>query len=176
MPDIVAISKALAAGLPSGAVGMSAEASQLVESGDVYQVGTYNGNPLSIAAARANLFEVLTDEAYSHIAHLNDRILAGCNDVINRYDLIAHTVGIGAKGCVVFSENPVTDYESYFISAEHMEYTTTLTRHAWLFNVNRGVFMAPGREEEWTLSVTHNDAAIDAYVAVFDELAAALRA
>ncbi|MFC5337072.1 aspartate aminotransferase family protein [Leucobacter denitrificans] len=175
-PDILTISKALAGGLPSGAVGMTEEASKLVESGEVNQVGTYNGNPLTIAAARANLFEVLTDDAYAHLAHLNDRILAGCNEVIAKYDLIAHTVGIGAKGCIVFSDTPVTDYESYFVSAEAMELTTALTTLAWLFNVNRGVFMAPGREEEWTLSVTHGDAEVDRYVEVFDELAAALRA
>ena len=36
---------------------------------------------------------------------------------------------------------------------------------AWLFNMNRGIFMTPGREEEWTLSVTHDDEAVDAYVA-----------
>ena len=47
---------------------------------------------------------------------------------------------------------------------------------AWLFNMNRGIFMTPGREEEWTLSVTHTDEAVDAYVAVFDEMAAELTA
>jgi glutamate-1-semialdehyde 2,1-aminomutase len=41
--------------------------------------------------------------------------------------------------------------------------------------MNRGIFMTPGREEEWTLSVTHDDAAIDAYVEAFDQLAAAIR-
>ena len=42
--------------------------------------------------------------------------------------------------------------------------------------MNRGVFMTPGREEEWTLSVTHDDAAVDRYVDVFRELAAELTA
>ena len=37
--------------------------------------------------------------------------------------------------------------------------------------MNRGIYMTPGREEEWTLSVTHTDEAVDAYVAVFDEMA-----
>jgi glutamate-1-semialdehyde aminotransferase len=37
-----------------------------------------------------------------------------------------------------------------------------------------GIYMTPGREEEWTLSVTHTDEAIDAYVQAFDEMAAAL--
>ena len=42
--------------------------------------------------------------------------------------------------------------------------------------MNRGIFMTPGREEEWTLSVMHTHEAIDAYVAVFDEMARELTA
>ena len=42
--------------------------------------------------------------------------------------------------------------------------------------MNRGIFMTPGREEEWTLSVTHTDEAIDAYVSCFEELAEAITA
>ena len=172
-PDMVTLAKALGGGLPAGAIGMTAEVSSVVEDGSVYQVGTYNGNPLTLAAARASLLEVMTDEAYEHLAHLNDRILAGCDDVIKRYDLTAYTVGIGSKGCVVFSENKVVDYESYM---ENAKTGGPLADLAWVWNMNRGIFMTPGREEEWTLSVTHDDAAIDAYVEAFDSLAAALRA
>jgi len=51
-----------------------------------------------------------------------------------------------------------------------------VTDLAWLWNMNRGIYMTPGREEEWTLSVSHTDEAIDAYVGAFDEMAAALTA
>ena len=37
--------------------------------------------------------------------------------------------------------------------------------------MNRGIFMTPGREEEWTLSVTHTEESVDRYVAVFEEMA-----
>lgn len=171
-PDMVTLAKALGGGLPAGAIGMTEEVATVVEDGSVYQVGTYNGNPLTLAAARASLLEVMTDDAYAHLAHLNDRILAGCDDVIKRYDLDAYTVGIGSKGCVVFSDQKVTDYESYMANAKTGGKLADL---AWLFNMNRGIFMTPGREEEWTLSVTHDDAAIDAYVEAFDQLAAAIR-
>ena len=49
-----------------------------------------------------------------------------------------------------------------------------VTELAWLWNMNRGIYMTPGREEEWTLSVTHTDEAVDAYVRAFEEMAAAL--
>ena len=51
-----------------------------------------------------------------------------------------------------------------------------LTDLAWLYSMNRGIFMTPGREEEWTLTVAHDDAAVDRYVAVFAELADELTA
>ena len=75
VPDMVTLAKALGGGLPSGAIGGSEEVMSVVEDGSVFQVGTYNGNPLGMAAARANLLEVMTPEAYEHLDHLNDRIL-----------------------------------------------------------------------------------------------------
>ena len=62
--DLVTLAKTLGGGLPCGAIGGTDEAFEVVESGKVYQVGTYNGNPLSMAAARASLEEVLTPDAY----------------------------------------------------------------------------------------------------------------
>jgi glutamate-1-semialdehyde 2,1-aminomutase len=165
-PDLVTLAKALGGGLPTGAIGGTEEVMSVVESGAVYQVGTFNGNPLGMAAARANLTEVLTPAAYVHLDHLNARILAGCTDVVERYGLPGYAVGIASKGCVTFSPVPIVDYESFKQNQD--EELSTL---AWLYNLNRGIFMTPGREEEWTLSVTHTDEAVDAYVACFDEFA-----
>lgn len=165
-PDLVTLAKALGGGLPSGAIGGSAEVMSVVDDGTVYQVGTYSGNPFTMAAARATLEEVLTPSAYAHLAHLNDRIVGGCQAVIEKYDLPGYALGIGSKGCVTFSTEKIVDYESYSKNQDG-----ELADLAWLYNLNRGVFMTPGREEEWTLSVTHTDEAIDAYVAAFEALA-----
>src|SRR5215471_2816500 len=54
---------------------------------------TYHGNPLGMAAARASLLEVLTPDAYAHLDHLNDRILAGCGAVVEQYGLPGYAVG-----------------------------------------------------------------------------------
>ncbi len=170
-PDMVTLAKALGGGLPSGAIGATEEVMAVVENHSVYQVGTYNGNPLTMAAARASLEQVLTPDAYAHLAHLNDRIVSGCQGVVDRYDLPGYALGIGSKGCVTFSTKKVVDYETF---KENQD--ADLADLAWLFNLNRGIFMTPGREEEWTLSVTHTDEAIDAYIAVFEELAAELTA
>jgi glutamate-1-semialdehyde 2,1-aminomutase len=169
VPDMVTLAKTLGGGLPTGAIGGSDEVMAYVEDGRVFQVGTYNGNPLAMAAARASLFEVLTPEAYGHLAHLNDRLLEGCSAVVERYRLPGYAVGIGAKGCVTFSPVKVVDYETF---KAHQD--AELTELGWLWNMNRGIFATPGREEEWTLSVQHTDEAVDHYVSVFDELARAL--
>src|SRR5947209_14626102 len=95
--DVVTLAKALGGGLPAGAIGGTEETMRVVEDGTVYQVGTYNGNPLGMAAARASLTEVLTPEAYSHLDALNNRIVAGCQGVIERYNLSGYAVGVGAK-------------------------------------------------------------------------------
>jgi glutamate-1-semialdehyde 2,1-aminomutase len=170
VPDVVTLAKALGGGLPSGAIGATDEVMASVEDGRVNQVGTYNGNPLTMAAARASLFEVLTPEGYAHLHRLNDRILEGCQGVLDEYLMPGYAVGIGAKGCVTFSPVEIVDYETF---KAHQD--AELTELGWLWNMNRGFFATPGREEEWTLSVQHTDESVDRYVAVFEGLARALR-
>jgi glutamate-1-semialdehyde 2,1-aminomutase len=163
---MVTLAKALGAGFPTGAIGMTEELSAVVEDGTVFQVGTYNGNPLGMAAVRANVFDVLTPEAYAHLDHLNDRLLTGCTEVIEKYNLPGYAVGVGSKGCVTFATTKIVDYETFKAQQD-----AAMAELAWLYNMNRGIFMTPGREEEWTLSVTHTDESVDAYIACFDEMA-----
>jgi glutamate-1-semialdehyde 2,1-aminomutase len=170
-PDMVTLAKTLGGGLPSGAIGGTEEVFEVVEDERVYQVGTYNGNPLTMAAARASLTEVMTPEAYEHLDALNDRILAGCQGVIERHGLSGYAVGVGAKGCVTFSPEKIVDYETYKANQDG-----ELCDLAWLYNMNRGIFMTPGREEEWTLSIVHSFEDCDAFVAAFEEMAADLTA
>jgi len=166
LPDMVTMAKALGGGLPSGAIGGSAEVMEVVNNGQVYQVGTYNGNPLTMAAARASLEHVLTPDAYAHLDMLNERLMTGCDAVLEKYQLPGYTVGISSKGCVTFSPAKITDYASF--QATH---DGELTDLAWLYMMNRGVYMTPGREEEWTLSVAHSTADAGMYIAAFEELA-----
>ena len=166
LPDMVTMAKALGGGLPSGAIGGSDEVMEVVNNGPVYQVGTYNGNPLTMAAARASLEQVLTPDAYAHLDMLNDRLMAGCDAVLEKYNLPGYTVGISSKGCVTFSPEKIIDYASF-----RQRTIGELTDLAWLYMMNRGVYMTPGREEEWTLSVAHSVEDADRYVAAFEEMA-----
>jgi len=162
-PDVVCLAKAICGGLPGGAIGMTDELAELVADGRVRQQGTFNGNPLTMAAAEAALTEVLTDAAYAQLHAANRTLMEGCERVIAQYGLPAHTVGMGSKGCVVFSAEPVREYRDYLTTIHH-----DLTDLAWLYHMNHGIFMTPGQDEEWTLSVLHTDADLARYVEVFE--------
>lgn len=164
-PDLVTLAKALGAGLPAAAVG-GGDAMAAVADGSVFLSGTYNGNPLAMAAAHANLTQVLTPAAHDRLEALNARLLASCRAVLSASDLPGYAVGAGAKGCVTFAAEEVVDFPSY---QAHQD--AELTELAWLYGMNRGIFMTPGREEEWTLSVAHDEAGVDRYAAVLAELA-----
>jgi len=165
VPDMITLGKAIAGGTPAGAIGGSDEIMEKINDGTVFQVGTYSGNPLSMAAARASFEQVMTDDAYKHLNHLNDRIIAGCVAVCKKHGFPGSTVGISSKGCVNFALDKITDYESFIRNQDH-----ELVALAWLYNINRGIVIAPGREEEWTLSITHTDEDIDRYIAAFEDL------
>jgi glutamate-1-semialdehyde 2,1-aminomutase len=165
-PDVVCLAKAICGGLPGGAVGMTEELGALVADGRVRQQGTFNGNPLVMAAAQATLLDVLTPAAYAQLQRANTSLMAGCDRVIEQYGLPAHTVGMGSKGCVVMATEPIREYRDYLTRIHH-----PLTELAWLYHMNHGVFMTPGVDEEWTLSVAHSDADLQRYVEVFETFA-----
>jgi glutamate-1-semialdehyde 2,1-aminomutase len=119
-----------------------------------------------MAAAQAALLAVLDDDAYARFDALNDRLLGGLDAVIERHGLPCHTVGMGAKGCVVFSAEPLYDYRDYATKVD-----AELSELAWLHHMTQGVFMTPGVDEQWTLSVALDDDAVDHYVGVFDGFA-----
>ena len=165
VPDMVTLAKALAGGLPAGAIGMSEDIAEVVASGKVFQVGTYNGNPLCMAAARASLEEVMTPDAYAHLDGINDQLIEKCDAICEKYGFPGHTVGISSKGCVNFATGRITDYESFI---EHQDVELCLL--AWIYNINRGIIMAAGREEEWTLSVSHDDDDVERWVVALEDI------
>ena len=94
-------------------------------------------------------------------------MLAGCQEVCDRFGLPRirrRDVGQGLRD-VRFE--PVIDYRSY---VEYFD--DDLNYLAWLYHMNHGVFMTPGGDEQWTLSIAHTDAELDHYIAVFEQFAA----
>jgi glutamate-1-semialdehyde 2,1-aminomutase len=155
-PDLLTLAKSLAGGLPSGAIGMTPPLAELVADGRVRQVGTYNGNPLSMAAAGASLRQVLTPAAYDELERLGARMAAGCESLIEASGLDARCTGLGSKGAVTWGGD------------------RELGELIWVWLANRGVYTTPGREQEWNLSVAHDERSVDRYVDAFGGLLAEL--
>ena len=168
-PDLVCLAKAISGGLPAAAFGGREDLMRLIERG-VSQMGTYNGNPLVSHVGMVTLKEVLTPDAYRHFARIGSRLSQGCQAAIARHGIPAHTVDLGAKGCVSYRTTPMRDYRDFLDTKPEL----FAASYPWL--LNRGIFMTPGDEEQWTLSVQHTEADIDRYIAVFEEFCAALAA
>jgi glutamate-1-semialdehyde 2,1-aminomutase len=166
VPDLIALAKATGGGTPIGAVLGTEEIMAQITDGTVAQFGTFNGNPLTMAAAEATLTEVLNEEAYRRLDDIGRRIVDGCQEVCDRYGLPAYAVGVASKGCVMFANDQIVDYRSY---ADH--FNDDLNYLGWLYHMVNGVYMTPGADEQWTLSVAHSDAEIDHFVDVFEEFA-----
>ncbi|MFZ2056832.1 MAG: aspartate aminotransferase family protein [Acidimicrobiales bacterium] len=168
-PDIVCLAKAIGGGLVFGAVGGTAEVMSYVANGVYSMVGTFNGNALSVAAGRAMLEQVATEEAYEKIGALRERIDRALTAVIARSGLPAHVVSVGAKGCVTFSTEPVRDYRDF------LEIDDRYNHAHWLFQHNGGVFLPPwGKTEQWLISVQHDDSDVDRFLGNFERFARAM--
>src|SRR3954464_8365934 len=109
-PDLVTIGKAIAGGLPIGAYGVSTDVAlriEALEGADLVDVGgvggTLAGNALSLAAARATLEHVLTEEAFARMIALCDRLVAGIRAVIAETDVPWSVVQLGARAELAFS-------------------------------------------------------------------------
>jgi glutamate-1-semialdehyde 2,1-aminomutase len=169
VPDIVCLAKAIGGGTPCGAIGATEELFGLVVRGEYDMAGTFNGNPLTMAASRAALTEVLTRDAYETFEAVDERLKRGLSDVIERHGLSAYVTGIGAKGSVIYSATPLREYRDSLGVDERITYL------AWLFQQNRGVFKSPwSKQETWTLSVWHTDEDAQRYIENFEEFAAAV--
>jgi len=166
-PDLASWAKAIGGGTAIGAFGGRADIMDQINQGAAHQ-GTFNGNPLSAAAALATLTKVLTPEAYVHFDAMGHRLSGGMDESIATYGIPAHTIDLGCKGCVSYRRDPLTNYRDF------LDTNTDLYLASYPWMVNRGVFMTPGDEEQWTLSVQHNETHIDRYLDAFAEFCAAL--
>jgi glutamate-1-semialdehyde 2,1-aminomutase len=169
VPDIVCLAKALGGGVPCGAIGGTADVMELIATGIYEQVGTFNGNPLTMAAAKAMLLDVLTPAAYAGFDDLREELVARARHVLARHRLPGYVSAHGAKGAVVFSPMPIRDYRDF------CRYDARYGHGHWLYQHNGGVFLPPwGKMEQWTLSVQHRPDDVARVVANLERFAADL--
>ena len=162
-PDLVCLAKSIGGGLPLGAFGGTAECMDQITTGKVLHLGTYNGNPLCMAAAKAVLQDICTPEVQLAVNALNSKLVAACQGTIDAAGLPAHTVQFGAKGCVTWSEEPIKNYRDYKATDFDLAFAQ------WMHGINRGILLPPGLDEQWLISVLHSEHDAMRYESVFQE-------
>ena len=169
-PDVLTIGKAIGGGVPAGAYGVSDEVAARIaarEDADYEDVGgiggTLAGNALSLAAVRATLTEVLTEEAFGRMIPLAARFAAGVADVIEDAGLPWHVTELGARAEYRFSATPPRNgAESASLGDEELE------RFLHLYSLNRGVLITPFHNMA-LMSPATSEADVDRHTAVFTE-------
>ena len=168
-PDLITLAKSIGGGLPLAAFGGKKKYMDFVTNGKMAHFGTFNGNPLAMAGVRA-IDRICTDEALAAAETLNQQALNRISEIIDEYQLPAHTVGFGVKGCVTWSTQPVRNYRDYKAT------DFGVAEAHWLFALNRGIITPPGLDEQWLISLAHGQTEIDLLVEDFRDFAKALRA
>jgi glutamate-1-semialdehyde 2,1-aminomutase len=168
-PDLITLAKSIGGGVPLAAFGGKKKYMDFVTNGKMAHFGTFNGNPLAMAGVRA-IDRLCSDQALADAEMLNQQALDRISEIIDEYQLPAHTVGFGVKGCVTWSAQPVRNYRDYKAT------DFTVAEAHWLFALNRGIITPPGLDEQWLISLAHGQTEIDLLVEDFREFAKALRA
>ncbi|MDA2966874.1 MAG: aspartate aminotransferase family protein [Actinomycetota bacterium] len=167
-PDLVALAKSIGGGLPLGAFGGKREYMDQITMGRVLHLGTYNGNPLCMAAAKAVLSEVCTPHATTAAIGRNKMLVDACTDIIEDAGLPAHTVQFGAKGCVTWMPEPIRNYRDYKKTDLDIAFAQ------WIHGINRGILLPPGLDEQWLISIMHTEEEALRYANVFGDFVAEL--
>lgn len=144
-PDIFIIGKSIGAGIPSGAYGFKQEVVDLINShteADLLDVGgiggTLAGNALSLAAMRATLGEVLTEQAFEHMIALATRYTDQVNAALDEYGVPWSISQLGARAEYRFTyPAPKTGTEAMHAGDDKLD------EFMHLFMSNRGVLMTP---------------------------------
>ena len=158
--------KAIGGGVPISAVAGKRKIMETIVPGVVSHAGTFNSNPLCVAAGITTLSKVLTKAAMSKATRLCETLAKGYQDIIDDEGLAAHMSQAGLSGAVAFSSNPVTDWRSF-------QACDTGKWFAYCFAMmNRGIIPAgPSPDEQWTISVVHTKDDIEEHIEAFKEIA-----
>lgn len=168
-PDVICLAKSIGGGFPLAAFGTHRWVMELISDHKVFHGGTYNTNPVSMAAGLATFREVLTRENYAQVDKLSKKLADGYRKTIAKAGLQAYVAAAGANGALMFYPREIRNYRDWITIDED------LWRHYWFGMVNRGVIAQPyWWDEQWTISVQHTEADIDKHLAAFEDLSSDL--
>jgi glutamate-1-semialdehyde 2,1-aminomutase len=170
-PDMICLAKSIGGGFPLAAFGAHKRVMSLISDHKVFHGGTYNTNPISMAAGIATFREVLTRDNYTLIDKLNKNLVEGYKTIVAKVGLQGYIASAGANGALMLYPKEIRNYRDW------LPIDVDLWRHYWFGLVNRGVMAQPyWWDEQWTISVQHTEADIDKHLAAFADIAESLAA
>jgi glutamate-1-semialdehyde 2,1-aminomutase len=175
-PDFLTVGKPLASGVPAACYGMTGEVAERAQAfmdslptTDVGGIGgTLSGNALSLAAMRATLEHVLTDDAFERMIALGERWADGVKDAIERHGLPWEVQRLGCRAEYWFTRTPPRNGGDAAAADDH-----ELARFTHLYALNRGILLTPFHNMALMSPATTEDD-VDAHTRVFDEMCAEL--
>ncbi len=152
-PDLTTFGKIIGGGMPVGAYGGKREIMELVSPvGGVYQAGTLSGNPVAMAAGITQL-TILKEhpEYYTELNQRADQFYRSMQEIFEKAGHSWQVNHVGSLGCLYFTEQEVTDYESAKTSD-----TKAFARYC-NYMMEHGVYLAPSQFEAMFLSLAHTE-------------------
>jgi glutamate-1-semialdehyde 2,1-aminomutase len=165
-PDLITLGKAIGGGVPIAGIAGKREVMETVVPGVVSHAGTFNSNPLCVAAAIATLSKALTKKTMTRSGELSRTLAKGYEDIIKDSHLTAQVSQAGLSGAIAFSPQPVTDWRSFQACDTGKWFAYCLSM------MNRGIIPAgPSPDEQWTVSVVHTKEDIEEHLEALKKVA-----
>jgi glutamate-1-semialdehyde 2,1-aminomutase len=165
-PDLVTLAKAIGGGVPVGAFGGRRDLmEQISPLGPAIHFGTYNANPLGMAAGLACLTKVMTSETYERMETLATRLAEGQRKIIADLGAPACVTQVATLGGILFTPTEPTNFR------EAARCDVSKWRDYWYGMLNRGVIpMGSAWFEEWSISAAHTADDIDRTLEATEEV------
>jgi len=159
--DLTCFGKALGGGMPIAAYGGSKKImQQLIPSGDVYQAGTFSGNPVTMAGGIATLALLADGEAYKRLEARSAQLIDGLAAQIAGKNWPLQLQRVGSMFSILFTDKPVMNYQDS-LTIDHERFSVFF--HELLDN---GVYMPPSGVDAGCVSAAHSEGDIEETVAI----------
>lgn len=159
-PDLTAFGKAVGNGVPVAGLGGRAELMERftsVPGGDVLLMGTFNGSPISMAAAVATMTYLRDhrENVYEHLFSMGGQIRSGLDELVTRFELPAQVAGYGSTFTLYFLEGPVRGYRD-LLRNDHEAHVTFCRRM-----LEEGALLLPLTLKRNHISLAHTQTDVD---------------
>lgn len=164
VPDMTTLGKIIGGGFPIGVFGGKKEImDNVAPSGDVYQAGTFSGNPVSLTAGLSVIEVLETEKVHKKIDEIGGQIRKGLTQVVNDLGQNYAVQGIGSMFQIFFTDGKVKDYED--VKKSDLDGFMKMFRSM----LKNGVFLPPSQFETNFVSFAHKKEDVEATLIAYEK-------